>query len=78
MKYPDGQEVRLADRVKLWEGCQGIVVASLDTGEFSDGYSADDWGYLKRGVLIESDKASLIHYLQPEESMELLQRNARA
>jgi hypothetical protein len=74
MKYSTGEEVRLGDKVKLWAGAEGIVVCSLDSKEFSDAYSEADWGYLKKGVLIESLQAGLIHYLEPEETMILLQR----
>jgi hypothetical protein len=74
MKYPNGKEVKIGDKVKLWEGCHGIVVASLDTGEYSTSYPEKDWEYLKAGVLIDSNKAGLIHYLEPEKSLELIER----
>ena len=74
MKYPSGEEVHLGDRVKLWEGCLGVVVASLDGNEFTASYPRADWEYLKSGVLIESDKAGLIHYLEPEKTLELVGR----
>jgi hypothetical protein len=31
MRYPDGQEIRLGDRMKLWDGSEAIVVCSIDT-----------------------------------------------
>ena len=74
MKYPDGQEVKIGDKVKLWDGCYGVVVASIDAGEYRPGYPKDEWSYLKAGVLIDSDKAGLIHYLEPEKSLELIDR----
>src|SRR3546814_14896953 len=77
MKYPDGQEVRLGDKVELWPGCCGAVVASLDAGEYSAEYSEADWDYLKSGVLVVSDAAGLIHYLNPEATFVLLTRDNR-
>jgi hypothetical protein len=74
MKYSDGQEARLGDKVKLWEGCYGVVVCSMDTNEYPVEYPKDEWGYLKTGVLIDSDKAGLIHYIKPEQNMELIER----
>jgi hypothetical protein len=71
MKYPDGQEIKVGDKVKLWEGCYGIVVASIDTGQYGPGYPEHEWGYLKAGILIDSDVAGLIHYLEPEKSLSL-------
>jgi hypothetical protein len=59
--------------VKLWEGCEGTVVADLDQSQFSPDYPKTDWGYLTKGVLIASDKG-LIHYLIPEETFQLLAR----
>lgn len=74
MKYPDGTVVRLGDKVRLWEGVAGIVVCSLDTNEYSNAYPAGEWSYLKKGVLIESPQAGLIHYLEPETGFSLLER----
>src|SRR5271154_5144254 len=66
MKYPDGQEVRLGDTVALEGEQQGIVVCSIDTGEYSDAYPRDQWSYLDAGVLIEFPSYGLIHYKEPE------------
>jgi hypothetical protein len=74
MRYPNGEEVRLGDRVRLSPGNDGVVVCSIDTGEFSAAYPESDWAYLERGVLIESELMGLIHYLEPETTMTLLER----
>jgi hypothetical protein len=76
MKYPDGQEARLNDVVRLWAGAEGVVVCSLDTDEFSSAYPKNEWSYLKKGVLIESPQAGLIHYIEPETTLELVRRGA--
>jgi hypothetical protein len=71
MKYPDGQEVRLGDRVKLG----GIVVASIDTNEYSPEHLAAQWSYLKKGVMIEfSGTYGLIHYEEPDADLQLIAR----
>jgi hypothetical protein len=46
MKYPDGQEARLGDRVELWEQNEGAVVCSLDTNEYSADYPREHWQVL--------------------------------
>ncbi len=74
MKYSDGHKIKVGDKVKLWEGCFGEVVASIDEGDYSTGYPKFDWDYLKKGVLINSDEAGLIHYLEPEKTLILLKR----
>jgi hypothetical protein len=76
MKYPDGGEVHLGDRVELWDGNIGVVVCSIDAKEYSAGYPGDQWEYLGKGVLILSEKAGLIHYDEPERTLRLLSRGA--
>lgn len=76
MKYSDGREVRVGDKVRLWEGCYGLVVCSLDTHEFSKEYPKNNWDYLKSGVVIDSDRAGLIHYLESNEDLEFLERKS--
>lgn len=74
MNYPNGTKVMLGDQVKLWEGCHGTVVCSMDDDEYTPEYPKDQWSYLKNGVLINSDKAGLIHYIRPENSFVLIER----
>jgi hypothetical protein len=74
MKYPDGQEVRLGDRVRLGQDDGGVVVASIDTNEYRDEHSKAQWSYLKKGVMIEFPKYGLIHYEEPESDLQLIGR----
>jgi hypothetical protein len=74
MKYTDGQEVRLGDRVKLGQDDGGVVVASIDTGEYSAEHPEAQWGYLKKGVMIEFPTYGLIHYEKPEPDLQLIAR----
>lgn len=76
MNYPEGAEVRMGDRVELWEGNVGVVVCSIDTHEYSARYPQDAWEQLGAGVLVLSEKAGLIHYKEPERTMRLLSRQA--
>ena len=78
MQYPDGQVAHRGDKVRLWGGTVGTVVCSLDTDEFSDEYPRDQWGYLRRGVLIHSAQTGLIHYLEPEATFQLIERGSIA
>ena len=74
VKYPDGDEVRLGDRVKLGEDSGGVVVCSIDTGEYSDNHPKEQWGYLKKGVMIEFPLFGLIHFEEPDPGLKLLAR----
>ena len=74
MKYPDGQQVKLGDRVKLGKDREGIVVCSIDTDEYSAEHPKEQWGYLKKGVMIEFSLYGLIHYEEAEPDLELMGR----
>ena len=74
MTYPDGQQIRVGDKVKLWNGCYGLVVVSIDTDEYSTEYPKEEWSYLKAGILIDSDQAGLIHYPLFTDKLQLVTR----
>lgn len=80
MKYPNGDLAKVGDRVRLWVNepgkppTEGEVVCSIDTQEYSPGYPRDEWAYLGKGILVLSPQAGLIHYVEPEVRMELIER----
>jgi hypothetical protein len=78
MRYSDGQEAKVGDKVQCWDGCIGVVVASMDTDEYSAEHPREAWGHLAKGVMIDTDKAGLIHYTEPEPTMVLLERRPGA
>ena len=75
MKYSNGEKICVGDRVKVWEGCVGVVVASMDTDEYSSEHPKEQWGYLKVGVMIDTDKAGLIHFPEPDPDLKLIERS---
>lgn len=74
MNYPDGREVRLGDQVKLGRNDDGVVVASIDTNEYSSKHPKAQWGYLRKGVMIKFSKCGLIHYEDPDPDLRLIER----
>lgn len=74
MKYADGKDVKLGDKVELWGGCFGEVVCSIDAGEYSKEFSEDDWAYLKSGVVISTVGKGVIHFIESDEDLRLLRR----
>ncbi len=61
MKYTDGKEVLLGDRVSSY-GQKGIIVIDCDAGAYSKEFLKQDWeNYLKVGVLIKFDNGALFH-----------------
>ena len=76
MKYADGQEARLGDKVRLGDGAEGLVVCSIDTGEYSPAYPKAQWDYLQLGVMVSFEKYGVVHYEQPDPDLELIARAA--
>ncbi len=76
MKYADGRRVTVGDRVKLWDDEYGIVVCSIDTGEFTKEFPKAAWTYLNSGILIQTDDGELFHYNEPDEDFELVKSGA--
>lgn len=62
LSYATGESVKLGDRVSLGNDSDGVVVCVLDAGEYSTAYPEAQWGYLKKGVLINFPAHGLIHY----------------
>ena len=76
MKYADGRHVPVGDRAKIPDVDYGIVVCSIDTGEYTKDYPKSSWGYLNSGLLIKTDAGELFHYDEPDEDFELIQRGS--
>lgn len=75
MNYSDGEVVLLGDKVSLGGGLTGVVVAVIDTGDFSKGYIPTEWLYLSIGALVESPEAGLIHYPDFDNTFALIERS---
>lgn len=78
MKYCDGKEVRIGDRVQLGDDVGGVVVCSIDTDEYTGEHPKEKWSYLKRGFVVEFPKFGVIHYEEAEEDLILLRRKPEA
>jgi len=74
MRYSTGQIVRAGDKVKQGNDSMGVVSCSIDTDEYTVKYPKANWGYLKRGVVVNFPQHGLIHYEQSEPDWELLER----
>ena len=74
MKYADGQQVQVGDRVGLGVDEGGVVVCSIEDCVFTDGHTADQWAYLRKGFMVEFPTLGLIHYEAAEEDLRLISR----
>lgn len=72
MKYSDGVEIQVGDLVENSEGDRGTVVCSFDTNQYSVDYTRENWGYLKRGVLVNFSSFGLIHYESDQNDFRLI------
>ena len=59
--------MRLGDTVTDRVGLRGRVVANIDRDEFSAECPKNEWAYLSRGVLVETEEAGLVHYENAED-----------
>lgn len=74
MRYLNGEEAHLGDKVALGNSAEGEIVCSIDTDEFSSEYPKAHWQYLSRGVLVNFSKFGLIHYEKTEPGLRFVQR----
>ena len=64
MKYLDGTDIRLGDKVLIDGKYNGVVVANIDGSEYSEKMPKENWEYLGSGVMIDTDFSGLVHYQQ--------------
>jgi len=77
MNYTDGTQAKVGDRVLISGRHHGVVVADMDSDEYSREYPREQWVNLGSGVMIDTDFGGLVHYDQSSldgELMELVQR----
>ena len=74
LRYPNGEEARLGDTVRIGESERGVVVCSLDTHEYSEQFPRSEWEHLGKGILVEFERLGLVHYVEPEPTLALVER----
>ena len=55
MRYLSGEEICAGDDVNADKN-RGVVVCVIDTKQFTGEYSSEDWSYLEKGCLVETEK----------------------
>jgi hypothetical protein len=60
MKYADGTQARLGDRVLITNGDAGTVIASIDTDEYGPEASKENWAHAGEGILVRTDRGALV------------------
>lgn len=77
MKDARGLKVQVGDRVRLWNGCTGIVVCSMDERAYTEKYPEEVWSYLQVGILIETVEKGLMLYDEADEDLEIMGERCR-
>jgi len=76
MRYADGNIARLRDLIAIDTKYRGLVVACIDSDEYSEEYPRDQWSYLLKGIMVDTDFGGLVHYQDEEvEHIVLIERN---
>lgn len=73
MKYHDGSTIMIGDKVRLGAD-DGVVVFSIDTGNYVDKFPKADWEYLERGIMVSFPTLGLVHIEESDPDLLLLER----
>jgi hypothetical protein len=66
VRYASGQDVLPGDIVRIDTKYRGIVVGCIAEELYLPPHTAEQWGYLNGGAMIDTDFGGLVHY--PAES----------
>lgn len=66
MRYPDGQRVCVGDAVAVGRSHTGTVVGCIEEALYLPPHTAEQWGFLGRGVLIDTSFGGVVHYPDQE------------
>lgn len=71
--YSTGDAIRVGDRI-TYAGSRGCVVFVVATRSYCDEYPEEDWSFLGRGFMIETEAHGLIHQDEGDEDLILVER----
>lgn len=72
MHDASGRLIRLGDKLAIGSGTFGTVVFSIDTDEFAPDFPKSKWGYLERGIMVETEQAGLTWLTEPDEDTQVI------
>ena len=62
MKDINGLKIQIHDQVSMIGSDRGLVVCDLDNCQFTESFPEDEWEYMKVGIMVDSEKAGLMHF----------------
>jgi hypothetical protein len=72
----NGKPIKVGHHIKVGDWTVGVVVCSMDTGEYSPTHPEEEWSYLERGIMVDTVKAGLIHYVENDDELEIIEPNS--
>ena len=69
MRFSNGREAQIGDVFEYSDGTKGIVVCSMDLGQYSDEHPKEKWSYLEKGIIVDTEAMGLVHYTEPDSDM---------
>ena len=73
MQYHDGGTIMVGDKVQLGPD-DGVVVFSIDTGEYANEFPKAEWEYLERGIMVSFPALGLVHIEECDPALQLIGR----
>src|SRR5688572_850251 len=62
VRYSDYNEAKLGDEVAIDDIYKGVVVACVDTDEYSASCPREEWAHLGTGIVVDTNFGGLVHY----------------
>ena len=74
MRYFNGQDIQVGDKVRMGDDDEGIVVCDISEGKFSPSYPKSEWAYLNEGIVIMFPRYGVLHMKDVESDLEFIAR----
>ncbi len=68
--YLTGEVIHVLDHVEVEGSMRGVVVAVIDSDEYSEGFSREHWGHYRKGVLVDTLEIGVVFYQDPAHILE--------
>lgn len=64
----------IGDKVTLGGDWSGRVVCVIDDDRYTAPESKEKWGYLEKGIVVSSPQAGYVHFPEPDDDLDLIER----
>ncbi len=71
INYLSGEKILVGDIVKCGD-CTGKIVFVISSDQYCNEYPKENWSYLNEGFGIDTEKYGLVHQIDPDEDLILI------